>query len=174
MLSDLIPGDAKLIGNGNLSLDLNGNAKNMTSLRKTLSGSGSGNESVMLSHGSLAGINLEDTLLMEKVQLLAKEGQHRLATKFTETSVFTELKSTFSINAGKAHSNDFLLKSPLLSSKGEGEIAELKGITIPISINGTYAAPTITLNFSAASGGKKIPPSKPAQPAPVKQKNSVK
>lgn len=72
------------------------------------------------------------------------------------------------------------MKTPLLASKGEGDImldsgqmnfrlkttilpnlkrgshggfADLRGITIPMQIYGPYATPTITLDLGAASGG---------------------
>ena len=202
MFSDLMPGDAKLTGKGNLAFDLNATLVNMASLRKTLSG----NASLALAHGSLAGINMEDTLLLDTARLLEKEGEHSLAAKFTETTAFSELKSTFNINEGKVHSSDFLLKTPLFTSKGEGdfdiesgklnyqlnttmasnlkrssngEIAELKGITLPMRIIGPYATPTITLDFATASGGSKPKPLKEvvteaAKPVPTKNKTSAK
>ena len=174
--TDIFPGEAKLVGKGNLTLDLNASGINIGALRKSLAG----NASLAMSRGSLAGINLADALLTGKNKLGTEDGGSTLSAKFTEATAFTELKSTFDINEGKASNSDFLMNSPLFTSKGEGEIildsgqlnyrlntaiaatlkrssngelAEMKGINIPMSISGNYATPTIMLDFGNASGG---------------------
>lgn len=176
LITDFRSGEAKLTGKGNINLDLNGSGENMGALRKTLNG----NASLALGRGSISGINLADTLIEEKNQLGVQEAKHAEVAKFTESTAFSELKSTFEIADGKASTRDFLMKSPLFTSKGEGEIelqdgqlafrlnttvapglkrssngeiAELKGVAIPVQISGPYATPTITLDFAAASGG---------------------
>jgi AsmA protein len=176
LLADIIPGEAKLTGKGNLNLDLNASGENMGALRKSLNGSAS----LAMGRGSLAGINIADSLLAGKNQLGIKDSERTENIKFTETTPFTELKATFDFNEGKASNSDFLLRSALLNSKGEGditldsgqlnfhinatvaanlkrsnsgELAELKGINIPIRVSGPYATPTISLELGNASGG---------------------
>lgn len=176
LLSDIIPGEPKLSGKGNLTVDLDATGSNMGALRKTLNG----NINLALGHGSLSGINLTEALLAGRSQLGMKDGERTGPAKFTETTPFSELKSTFDINEGNARNSDFLMKSPLFTSKGEGdialetgqlnyrlnitvaanlkrssngELAELKGINIPMRVTGPYATPTISVSFGNASGG---------------------
>lgn len=176
LLADIIPGEAKLVGKGNLTLDLDATGENMGSLRKKLNG----NISVALTHGSLAGINLTEALVAGKSQLGIKDSERTETAKFTQATVFSELKATFEISEGNMHNSEFLMKSPLFVSKGDGdyaiesgqlnyhfnttiasnlkrssngELADLKGINIPIRVTGPYASPEIIIDFGAASGG---------------------
>lgn len=187
LFTDIMPGEPKLIGKGNLIFDLSATGENMAALRKTISG----NASLALTRGSLAGINLTDTLLAGKSQLITKDAERSEAAKFTEITPYTELKSTFEINEGNIRSSDFLMKSALYSSKGEGEIsldtnqltyrlnttlspslkrssngelADLKGINIPMRVSGSFAAPSITFDFANASGGNLAKLLKDSQP----------
>ena len=192
LLADMFPGEAKLSGKANFTLDMNATGTNMGALRKTLNGSAS----LALGKGSVAGINLTDVLVAGKNQLGVKDAEHTEAAKFTETTAFSELKSTFDIAEGKASTADFLLKAPHFISKGEGdftlatgqlnyrlnttiarnlkrgsngEIAELKGVNIPMRVSGPYATPSIILDFANASGMKVETPPKESKvkPAPV-------
>lgn len=176
LLADIIPGEAKLVGKGNLTLDLNATGANMAALRKSLNG----NVSLALGRGSLAGINLTEALVAGKSQLGIADSERNETAKFTESTAYAELKSTFEINEGNARNSDFLMKSPLFVSKGEGdialetgqlnyhlsttlatnlkrssngELAELRGINIPMRITGPYATPAVIIDFGAASGG---------------------
>jgi AsmA protein len=176
LFNDITTGEAKLIGKGNLILDLSASGTDLASLRKTLNGK----INLAIGHGSLAGLNLSETLLAEKRQLGVENSVQHERVKFTEKTHFNELKSNIEIKEGNAHSSDLLFKSPLLTSKGEGdlvldsgqfnvqlnttlspdlkrssqgELAELKGITIPMRIYGTSAAPLVSLDLGHASGG---------------------
>ena len=201
LFTDFSPGEAKLIGKGDLILDLIANGSNIADLRKSMTG----RIAWAVGRGSLAGINLAKTLLANKLQLGEAEAVKTEAAKFTETLDFTELKSTFDINEGNIHSRDFLLKSPLFSSAGEGdilldsgqisyrlnttlannlkrsvdgELAELKGITIPMRVTGPYLTPLIIMELGNASGGnlaKLIQAKNPPPPTPsVKIKTGKK
>lgn len=191
LLADLFPGEARLAGKGNLTLDLNAAGINVGALRKDLNG----NVSLALSRGSLAGINLTEALVAGKSQLGLKDGKRTEPAKFTDATTFSEFKATFEIKDGKADNSDFLMKSPLISSKGEGnitlktgqldyslnasvagnlkrsngELAELKGVTIPLRVSGPYGAPSIILDFANASGMKVAKPANtlPVKPAPA-------
>ena len=202
LLADIIPGEAKLVGKGNLTVDLNATGANMGAVRKSLNG----NVSLALGRGSLAGINLAEALVAGKSQLGIKDGERTETVKFTESTPYSEFKSTFEINEGNVHNSDFLMKTTLFTSKGEGDIAletgqlnyhlntmvasnlkrsvngefaELKGITIPMRLTGHYASPAFTIDFGLASGGnldKLLKPStpKPTTPPPVIPKPAKK
>jgi AsmA protein len=176
LFAAISPGEAKLTGKGNFALDLTASGDNMAALRKSANGSAN----ISLTQGTVAGMNLTDTLLANKAQLGIKNAELKEPAKFTETTPYTELKSTFNINNGIAKTDNYSIKSNTYISKGEGEItldtgllnyqlnttiasnlkrsnhgelAELKGTTIPMQINGHYQTPLITLNLGMASGG---------------------
>jgi len=92
---------------------------------------------------------------------------------------FTELGASFVIRNGIAHNDDLSAKSPLLrlagsgdidvgansidylikasvvaSSGGQGgkELAELRGVTVPVKVTGTLDAPHFRADLGAAAG----------------------
>lgn len=169
-------GDARLTGKGNLALDLKAEGDNIGTWRKTLTGK----ISLALVHGSLAGINLATALVEGKSLLGLEDSARSHDANFSELTAFSELKTTIEINDGSAHSSEFQLKSPLFMCKGSGEItldagnidyrfdtsisntlkrqssgalADMRGINVPMRVNGSYASPSFTLNFGSASGG---------------------
>jgi len=191
LLSDIIPGEPKLAGKGSLALDLSATGENMGNLRKTMTG----NASLALTNGSLAGINLVDALVAGKNQLGKTGSEQSEPAKFSDSTPYSELKSTFEILDGNLHSSDFLMKSALFNSKGEGEIAlesghidyhlkttvasslkhsnngelaELKGISIPMRASGPYSAPVFIFDFGAASGGNLEQLLKPKATTPIR------
>ncbi len=169
-------GDAKLAGKGNIACDLNAEGNNIGALRKSLAG----NATLALARGSVAGINLAAELVEGKGLLGMPDGERSHNAKSTEQTEFSELKTSFEVSNGIAHSSEFSLKSPLFTSKGEGninldsgnleyrldttiapalkrqssgELADMKGISVPMRVGGPYATPSFTLNFGSANGG---------------------
>lgn len=169
-------GDTKFNGKGNIVLDLSAEGNSVGALRKTLGGT----VTLALTRGSIGGINLPVALVEGKNLLGMKDAERIHSAKFTELTEFSELKTNFDINNGVARSSEFILKSPLLISKGEGEItldkgnleyrlnttvspglkrqgigalADMKGISVPTRVSGPYATPSFTLDFGSASGG---------------------
>lgn len=169
-------GAGRLTGKGNLALDLNAVGDSVGALRKTVNG----RVSLALAPGSLAGIDLRAALLEGKNELGTGSIAQIRAAKFTDKTEFSELKVLFNIKDGSAVGNSFEMKSPLIRTVGEGDIdfgsgdidyrlnsavssvinrkaagglAWYKGITVPIRVNGSYAAPSIALDFGSASGG---------------------
>jgi AsmA protein len=176
LLADLMPGEPRLVGKGNLNFDVSADGGRLSELRKTLSG----NASLALGRGSLAGLNLGEALLAGKDQLGLKDAQRSESARMTENTAFSELRATFDFSKGQARNNDVLLKSPNFSVKGEGtiavdsgqlnyrvsttvapgltrggagELAELSGITIPLRVSGAPASASVTFALGEASGG---------------------
>lgn len=122
LLGDLTAGNAKLTGRGNLILDLSAAGNRLGDWSKDING----DISLAINRGSIAGINLSDALMGGKNQLGITDnetkGKHTAEAKFTETTPFADLKATFAVLHSTARSSDFLLKSPLFTSNGEGEI----------------------------------------------------
>jgi len=176
LLADLFASESWLVGKGNLTLDVSAEGNNPVAMRKALSG----NASLLLTRGTLAGLNLGEALVAGKDQLGIKDAERSAAARPTENIAFTELKSSFEFVQGQARSSDFSLKSPNFTSKGEGQIAldtgqlryqlnttialnlrrssagalaDLSGITVPMHVSGPAASAAITLNLGEASGG---------------------
>lgn len=166
----------KLAGKGDLAIDVSAEGSNIGALRKSLSGSAQ----LTLTKGSLAGIDLRAALIEGKDDLGTKSSAHIHENKFSERTDFSELKAAFNIKDGDSRGNGFDMRSPqfrisgvgdfamdsgnidyrlaatvssALNSRNAGELAELKGVTVPVRASGPYAAPSIALDFAAASGG---------------------
>jgi AsmA protein len=169
-------GAGKLAGKGDVALDLNAEGGSIGALRKTLNGSAT----LALARGSLAGIDLRRALIEGKDDLGNKSEARVHEAKFSERTDFSELKVVFNITEGRSHGNSFDMRSPLFRIAGEGdwaldsgninyqlaatvasalkrrsagELAELKGVAVPVRVSGTLTSPSIALDFAAASGG---------------------
>ncbi len=166
----------RLAGKGDVALDLSAEGSNIGVLRKTVSG----NVTLALARGSLAGIDLRAALLAGKDDLGTKSEARVHEAKFNDRTDFSELKAAFNIKEGKSSGNSFEMRSPLFRVGGEGDLAfdsgsvnyplavviasvlkrqtagsfaELKGVTVPLRVSGAWAAPSMALDFAAASGG---------------------
>ena len=170
------PNADKLAGKGSLDLDMSAQGGSIGALRRSLSG----NVSLVLAQGTLAGINLRSALIEGKSDLGTKNAERVHPANFAEKTQFSELKANFNFRDGKASGTGFEMKSPLIRTAGEGEIEidsgnfdyrlnatissainrrtageliDFKGVTVPIRVSGPYAAPNIAFDFAAASGG---------------------
>lgn len=169
-------GEARLNSKGNLALELNAKGDSLGAWRKSLTG----NATITLARGSLAGINLASALAEGKSLLGMQDSERSHVAKFSALTDFSELKVTFDIKDGNAHSSEFHMKSPLFIATGNGEItldsgnmdyrldaavasglkrissgelADMRGISVPMRVTGSYASPLYILNFGTASGG---------------------
>lgn len=165
----------KISGKGDLVMDLSAEGDTTAALRKSLNGS----VSLALARGSLAGIDLRAALIEGKNELGNPGGAKMYTANFSDKTGFSDLKAVFNFKDGNSSANSFEMKSPQLRAVGEGdftpdsgsisyrlnatvasavnrrtagELAELKGVTVPIRVSGPYATPTIALDFAAASG----------------------
>jgi len=166
----------KLAGKGDVAMDVSAEGGSIAALRKTLNGS----VSLDLVRGSLAGIDMRTALLDGKDDLGTKSEARIHEARFSEKTDFSGLKAAFNIKDGGSHGNSFEMRTPLFRIAGEGdlaldsgsinyqlaatvtsplnrrsagELAELKGVMVPIRVSGPWAAPSIALDFAAASGG---------------------
>lgn len=186
----------RLTGNGDLALDLSAEGGSVGALRRSLNGTAS----LTLARGALYGFDLRAALLAGKSDLGAKNSARVSAAMFADKTEFSALKASLNINDGSSTGNSFEMKSPLFTTVGEGEfatdsgkfdyrlnatlaarlnrstageLAELKGVTVPLRVSGHYAAPSFALDFAAASGGKvahaAVPVSQPSMPVAKRQ-----
>jgi AsmA protein len=170
-----------LAGKGNLSLDVSGQGQTVTAIKKALNGTAA----IKLADGAIKGINIAGSLRDAKAKLGALKGEKSQAASQSEKTDFSELAATFAIKNGVAHNNDLSGKSPLLRLGGEGdidignenldylvkatvvataagqggkELADLKGLTVPVKLTGSFTAPQYKIDFSgiAASAAKAV------------------
>lgn len=191
----------KLAGKGNIALDFSSQGASIGGLRKALNGS----LSLALGRGSIAGIDLGAALVDGKDELGSKVAARVHEARFSERSGFSQLKAVFNVRDGVSRGNSFELKYPLYRVAGEGNIArasgtvdyrlnatvasglkrrsagdlaELSGVTVPVRVSGSWDAPSITLDFAAASGAvvsKRLAASKAAsRPATPHKKRASK
>jgi AsmA protein len=150
-------GKAKLSGVGDVKARLNATGADMEAFKQTLSGTAE----FAFRDGALKGINLG--LLIRKAQT----GFVGPAEAQVQTD-FSTLQGTLNLAKGVISNNDLQAKSPLLRIEGEGsanlvteqldytlhttivataegqggkELENLKGLTIPIRVSGTFSDP---------------------------------
>jgi len=175
LLKDLADKDL-LEGRGNVALNVKTQGATVSAMKKNLSGSAN----VNLADGAIKGINIASSLRKAQAQLgMAGKDAAQAASK-TEQTDFSELKASFAINQGVAHNEDLDAKSPLLRLGGKGDIdigagsmdylaqatvvgtlegqggremAQLKGIPVPVRIYGAFDALKYKLDVDALIKG---------------------
>ena len=173
LLRDALNNDL-LDGRGNVALDVKTDGATVSAMKKALSG----NASLTLWDSGLKGVNLGELLRKAKSLRGPNPPAEQRATP-SERTDFTELAASFVIRNGVAHNDDLSAKSPLLrlagsgdvdigagsidylikasvvaSSSGQGgkELAELRGVTVPVKITGPLDAPRFRADLGATVG----------------------
>ncbi|MGQ0545237.1 MAG: AsmA family protein [Betaproteobacteria bacterium] len=161
----------RLEGRGNLSLDVAAAGPTVEAIKKALAGSAS----VNLKDGAIKGINIAQVLRKAKSKL---GGEQSEAANQAEKTDFSELSATFAIKNGVAHNEDLDVKSPLVRITGRGdidignsridyvtkaavvattqgqggaELAELRGLTVPVHLTGTFDNLSYKVNYGAVA-----------------------
>jgi AsmA protein len=172
LLRDALDNDL-LEGRGNLALDVQTAGGTVSAMKKALAG----NARLSLRDGAVKGINLNEAL--RKARALAGRPVADQGPSGGERTDFTELSASFAIRNGVAHNDDLSGKSPLLRLAGSGdvniaanaidyiakvsvveteggqggkELAELRGVTVPVKITGPLDAPRFRVELAAAAG----------------------
>lgn len=177
LLTDAINNDM-LSGTGTLNLNVTTKGNSVNQLRKTLNGKAAMNlvdgaiKGVDIA-GSIRKFKAKTNFLRGKA---APEDADE--TKKTD---FSALSASFNIKNGVAHNNDLSMKAPIFrlgkgdskgtidignetidylatptiveTSKGQGgkDIADLAGVSFPVKVTGTFAAPKYKLDFAAVA-----------------------
>ncbi len=154
-------GSSKISGTANAHMQLNGTGNNTDLIKQTLTGKG--NFSFL--DGALKGINIAHTIRKAKA---AVTGQTVATDSAGLKTNFSSLSGSFTANKGLINNQDLKMISPLLRVNGAGnanlgseaidykltvavvgslegqdakDIADLKGLSIPLKITGTFANP---------------------------------
>lgn len=167
LLQDMT-GKAAISGTANANAKLTGSGASVDEIKQTLSGNGG----FAFTDGALKGINIAGAIRKAKAAL---SGQTVADSDAPVQTDFSSLSGTFTAKNGLIDNQDLALKSPLLRVSGAGqaslpketidyslkvavvgsisgqggkELAELKGLTIPVKIGGTFSEPKPTVDLA--------------------------
>ncbi|MFT7414120.1 MAG: AsmA protein [Methylophagaceae bacterium] len=168
LLKDLT-GDDKLSGIANAQVKLTGNGATVMQIKQTLSGNGN----FSFTDGAVKGVNIAESIRKAKATL---KGETLPVSDASVQTDFSNLSGSFTATDGIINNQDLLAMSPLLRINGAGKIdlpkegidyglrvsivetstgqggkalADLKGLTIPVKITGTFNNPKPTVDLAS-------------------------
>jgi len=164
-----LTGSARLRGTGDFYLQIKTDLSNPQTVMRNLSG----DIGMNITNGEIIGIDVTATIAAVK-SALGKQAELVSESSEEQTTEFAELTMSGVIENGILSSDDLLLLSPLLRATGEGQfnladetidyvlkpvltgeladenIAELKGLPIPVKLTGKLYDPDIRVDIVAA------------------------
>ncbi|WP_018880980.1 AsmA family protein [Thioalkalivibrio sp. ALE30] len=173
LLEDFQGDDARLMGTGNLELDISTRGELLSELKGALNGSGN----MRFEDGAVRGINVAQIIRRAEARLRGEQ----LEEDEPNQTDFSELAGSFTIRDGVVRNDDLAASSPLLRVRGEGqadlnddsldyrvnttvvgtlegqggrELDDLRGVTLPIRISGTFTDPSFRLDLEDALRGR--------------------
>ena len=168
LLLDLT-GDDNLSGAANAQVKLTGNGATVEQIKQTLTGSGK----FSFTDGAIKGVNIANSIRKAKAAMTGKALAESNAPLKTD---FASLSGSFTAKNGVINNKDFLAMSPLLRINGAGkvnlpketinyglkvsivstskgqagkELNDLKGLTIPVQVTGTFSNPKPTVDLAS-------------------------
>lgn len=165
LLKDLL-GDDKVHGTGNVAMDLRTQGLSVDDFKQHLNGTAS----FRFKDGAVKGVNIGQLIREAHAKLKKKPAP----PKTENQTDFAEMSGSVSITNGLVKNNDLDVKSPLLRIDGKGEVNlpkerinylvntsivesakgqageeldELKSLTIPIKVTGTFSDPKFSLDL---------------------------
>lgn len=168
-----IAGQDRLVGKGDIKLDLRTVGLSEPEVRRSLSGNGS----FRLSDGAYKGVNIAKLIR----QATGQGGGAAQVGNTEEQTDFTELSASFSASQGLISNSDLLAKSPLLRIAGKGDVnlpansidylltteivgslqgqggataEQLKGVPIPVRVKGSLDKPGFKPDLEALLNAK--------------------
>ncbi|PMH46823.1 cell envelope biogenesis protein AsmA [Vibrio sp. 10N.286.49.B3] len=166
LLADVADND-KLEGTGNIDIDIKGQYLAPTNMKKNLTGT----IAINFADGAVNGINIAQMIRENYAKI---KGQSLDGNEGVQKTDFSAMTGTFVLANGEMTTNNLHAQSPLLRVTGEGtanylqettdflvstsivgslegqggqDISELKDVTIPIQITGSWAQPKFKLIF---------------------------
>jgi AsmA protein len=173
LMRDLAKQDI-LEGKGNVSLDVTTQGNLVSAMKKALNGTAK----VELKDGAVKGIDLAGAVRGVKSKFGGQDVEQ--AASKTDKTDFSELSASFDIKNGVAHNEDFSAKSPFFRVSGAGDInigadslnylvkaavvasmagqggkdiADLKGLELPVRVSGTFDNLKYKLEFGQMLSG---------------------
>ncbi|MHA6964105.1 AsmA family protein [Zobellella denitrificans] len=156
-----------LAGEASLALDLRGRGLSADALKRNVQGS----SALKVTDGALHGVNIPAMIRRGYAQV---KGQPLPAEEAVQKTDFSALTADFRVGGGKVATDNLRMASPLLRIEGQGEtslldqslnvllntsivgslkgqdgeeLTELKNITLPVRISGSYQAPKYSLDM---------------------------
>jgi len=169
LLRDLTAKPERLTGAGNVTIDVAGQGLDPALLKSSLAGS----IALTLKDGAVKGVNIAQFMRQAEARL---KGENVDTAQGAQQTDFSDMSATIRLGGGVARNDDLNLRSPLLRVGGEGQanlvkesidylvkaslvgtltgqggksLDDVKGITVPVRIGGTFAAPTYRLDTEA-------------------------
>ena len=157
----------QLEGTGNIDVDVKGSSLTPSGIQQNLVGT----IGISFTDGAVNGINVAQLIRENYAKI---KGQKVEAATGVQKTDFSAMKATLVLNKGNVSTNDLTMQSPLLRIRGQGganyikqtvnftvstsvvgslegqggkDIDELKDVTIPINISGSWDAPKFKLVF---------------------------
>lgn len=167
LLKDLSDSDT-LSGVANAQAKLTGNGATVDQIKATLTGNGN----FSFTDGSINGINIAESIRKAKAAL----GGKKVTSDAPVKTDFSSLTGSFTAKNGVINNPNLLVKSPLLRIDGSGdidlpkeginyglkvsivgsttgqggeELTDLKGLTIPVKITGSFDAPKPSVDLAS-------------------------
>jgi AsmA protein len=161
-----------LSGSGGIQAKFTASGNTEQAMRRTLDG----NLAFSFHDGAVKGINIAELIRRAKARIDGKALPPSTAPNQTD---FAELSGTLQFEGGHARNHDLVLKSPLLRIAGAGEadlvgetvdyelkasivatlegqsgkgLEDLKGLTIPVKVQGSLLKPGFSLDLQALLG----------------------
>ncbi len=159
--------ESKLVGTGNLALDIAATGASVGALTASLNGTGQ----MRFEDGAVRGINIARIIRHADARLRGERPEDDGQPNQTD---FTELGGSFRIEDGVVRNDDLVANSPLLRVSGRGSadlprqrldyrvdttlvdtiegqggrsLDELRGVNLPIRISGTFSEPRFRLDL---------------------------
>jgi AsmA protein len=172
LMADLIQRDF-IAGRGEVALDVDATGSSVNAMKRSLAGSAR----FALRDGAIKGVNLGESLRKAQALISSKSAQTLSADRAQQTD-FSELSASFTIRNGVAHNDDLSAKAPLFrltgagdidiageridyrakaavvgSAEGQGgrELAQLRGLSIPVRIVGPFDALKYEIDYKAVA-----------------------
>ncbi len=169
LLRDLTGKPERLSGVATVATRLAGTGLDADALTQTLAGT----VDLKVSNGAVKGVNIAQFLREAQARL---QGSAADAPQGTQQTDFTDLTATIKLGGGIARNDDLNLRSPLLRVGGAGSanlvkqridylvktslvgtltgqggksLDQVRGVTVPVRVGGTFAQPTYKLDAEA-------------------------
>lgn len=163
----------KLTGRAQVSTKLRGTGLDADSLKKTLAGT----VNLKVLDGALKGINIARFFREAEARLSGKDVE---AVSGVEQTDFSDLAATLEVGGGVVRNSDLSMRSPLLRVGGEGSanlvsetidylvkatlvgtltgqggksLDQVRDVTVPVRVSGTFSEPKYTLDAEALLSG---------------------